>query len=199
MISYSMSSLLRGHANILCIVPNLTDDPRRESDCIISYYGGAADVRAEAHLAHLAGLADLDEGVLGTSDLANRAVALLREEAHLSAGQLHGDPLVVAGQDDAGGARSADDRAAPAGVHLDVVNHRADRHVVQRHGVADEDRRVGRGDDLLAHVEAHGLGFRGVRQGLALHHYHYYNYHHYFHLFYRYCYCYHHYYHYHYY
>ena len=27
-----MSSLRRGHANLLCIVPILTDDPRRESD-----------------------------------------------------------------------------------------------------------------------------------------------------------------------
>ena len=26
-----MSSLRRGHANLLCIVPSLTDDPRRES------------------------------------------------------------------------------------------------------------------------------------------------------------------------
>ena len=26
-----VSSLRRGHANILCIVPSLTDDPRRES------------------------------------------------------------------------------------------------------------------------------------------------------------------------
>ena len=28
-----MSSLRRGHANLLCIVPILTDDPRRESNC----------------------------------------------------------------------------------------------------------------------------------------------------------------------
>ena len=27
-----MSSLRRGHANLLCIVPILTDDPRRESE-----------------------------------------------------------------------------------------------------------------------------------------------------------------------
>ena len=28
-----------GHANILCIVPMLTDDPRRESDTLLSYFG----------------------------------------------------------------------------------------------------------------------------------------------------------------
>ena len=29
-----MSSLRRGHANLLCIVPILSDDPRRESDVV---------------------------------------------------------------------------------------------------------------------------------------------------------------------
>ena len=41
-IELCVSSLRRGHANIICIVPSLTDDPRRESkteivDCINSY------------------------------------------------------------------------------------------------------------------------------------------------------------------
>ena len=34
-----MSSLRRGHANLLCIVPLLTDDPRRESDGFVSLNG----------------------------------------------------------------------------------------------------------------------------------------------------------------
>ena len=34
-----MSSLHRGHANLLCIVPILTDDPRRESDGFVSLNG----------------------------------------------------------------------------------------------------------------------------------------------------------------
>ena len=30
-----VSSLHRGHANLLCVVPNLTDDPRRESETLV--------------------------------------------------------------------------------------------------------------------------------------------------------------------
>ena len=33
LLDLCVSSLRRGHANLLCIVPILTDDPRRESSC----------------------------------------------------------------------------------------------------------------------------------------------------------------------
>jgi len=32
LLDLCVSSLRRGHANLLCIVPILTDDPRRESE-----------------------------------------------------------------------------------------------------------------------------------------------------------------------
>ena len=32
-----VSSLRRGHANLLCIVPILTDDPRRESSDVVAF------------------------------------------------------------------------------------------------------------------------------------------------------------------
>ena len=35
LLDLCVSSLRRGHANLLCIVPMLTDDPRRESMIII--------------------------------------------------------------------------------------------------------------------------------------------------------------------
>ena len=37
LLDLCVSSLRRGHANLLCIVPILTDDPRRESNNITSY------------------------------------------------------------------------------------------------------------------------------------------------------------------
>ena len=40
LLDLCVSSLRRGHANLLCIVPILTDDPRRESK---NYSGGARD------------------------------------------------------------------------------------------------------------------------------------------------------------
>ena len=36
LLDLCVSSLRRGHANLLCIVPILTDDPRRESDIYIA-------------------------------------------------------------------------------------------------------------------------------------------------------------------
>ena len=38
LLDLCVSSLRRGHANILCIVPILTDDPRRESLYIHTLY-----------------------------------------------------------------------------------------------------------------------------------------------------------------
>ena len=39
LLDLCVSSLRRGHANLLCIVPILTDDPRRESNdrCLAKY------------------------------------------------------------------------------------------------------------------------------------------------------------------
>ena len=37
LLDLCVSSLRRGHANLLCVVPILTDDPRRESICIYIY------------------------------------------------------------------------------------------------------------------------------------------------------------------
>ena len=33
LLDLRMSSLRRGHANLRCVVPMFTDDPRRESEC----------------------------------------------------------------------------------------------------------------------------------------------------------------------
>ena len=38
LLDLCVSSLRRGHANLLCIVPILTDDPRRESECCASQF-----------------------------------------------------------------------------------------------------------------------------------------------------------------
>jgi len=39
LLDMCVSSLRRGHANLLCIVPILTDDPRRESGPLFKYSG----------------------------------------------------------------------------------------------------------------------------------------------------------------
>ena len=40
LLDLCVSSLRRGHANLLCIVPILTDDPRRESLPLFGLYRG---------------------------------------------------------------------------------------------------------------------------------------------------------------
>ena len=44
LLDLCVSSLRRGHANLLCIVPILTDDPRRESN---ELFGGRCSVRCD--------------------------------------------------------------------------------------------------------------------------------------------------------
>ena len=40
LLDLCVSSLRRGHANLLCIVPILTDDPRRESNDLVQEESG---------------------------------------------------------------------------------------------------------------------------------------------------------------
>ena len=45
----------RGHAKLLCIVPNLMDDPRRESCPVMRYIAGSANSLSRcAYLRHIA-------------------------------------------------------------------------------------------------------------------------------------------------
>src|SRR2546430_10353720 len=78
---------------------------------------------------HLAGLAGLEAQVC--------IDALARSEGHGTAGAARQLP------------------AAP-GLHLDVVDDRADRNVPQRHGVARLDRGVGAGAHFIARLHALG-------------------------------------------
>jgi hypothetical protein len=49
LLDLSVSSLRRGHANLLCIVPILTDDPRRESNNFGITQGNEKMVCADGH------------------------------------------------------------------------------------------------------------------------------------------------------
>ena len=44
LLDLCVSSLRRGHANLLCIVPILTDDPRRESEHVLANKRGANSI-----------------------------------------------------------------------------------------------------------------------------------------------------------
>jgi len=64
LLDLCVSSLRRGHANLLCIVPILTDDPRRESkkEYFLQYWLNSQTAQTEhtAHVAHPAHTAHID-------------------------------------------------------------------------------------------------------------------------------------------
>ena len=92
----------------------------------------AADGGADAQPAALARLADADDLVLDVAELADGRAALDEHLAHRARGQTDLGVVAFLRHQLAPGARRADHLRAAAGLELDVVDHRADRDVLQR-------------------------------------------------------------------
>ena len=122
----------------------------------------AARLRAHAHVALAPGLADLDVLVLGVADRADGRAALGAHHAHLAGGQTQRRHVAVLGHQLHRGAGRARHLAAAAGLQLDVVDDRADRHARERHAVADGD--VG----AVAGGDGHADGQALRREDVAL-------------------------------
>src|SRR5688500_6976597 len=106
--------------------------------------------RAHATPAARAGLAELLQVVLGVADLADRRAAFRRNLAHLAGAQAQrGITLLASDQLRRGTCRTRDLRTL-ARLHLDAMHRRADRDVAQRKRVADLDRRITTGHQLIA-------------------------------------------------
>src|SRR4051794_2589585 len=116
-------------------------------------HGRAARLRAHAHVALAAGLADCDVLVVGVADDPDGRAALRADHAHLARGQAQGRVVALLGHQLDAGAGGAGELTAAAGLHLDVVHERADRHVRQRQRVADRDVGPGAGLDEHAHAQ----------------------------------------------
>ena len=56
LLDLCVSSLRRGHANLLCIVPILTDDPRRESNWPWCFRGHTKEIKVLVHVKRFVGL-----------------------------------------------------------------------------------------------------------------------------------------------
>src|SRR5690606_35271015 len=102
----------------------------------------AAGLGADALPAVAAGLADLEQLVLGVADRTDRGAAVDRHAAHLGGGQAQRRVLALAGDELHAGAGRAGHLAARARLDLDVVHHRADGDVAQRQRVAGPDLRA---------------------------------------------------------
>src|SRR4051812_36145513 len=116
-------------------------------------HGRAARLRADAHVTLAAGLADLDVLVIGVADRADRRAAVGAHLAHLAGRQAQGREVALLRHQLDGGAGGAAHLAAAAGLELDVVDDRAERHAGERQAVADRDLGVGAGHDRGADAQ----------------------------------------------
>src|SRR5262245_13813469 len=98
----------------------------------------AAHLRAVAHVALAAGLAQADVLVVGVADAADRRAARDADLAQLARGELDDRVLALARGELRDRAGRAAQLAALARTHLDVVHLEADRDLRQRERVADE-------------------------------------------------------------
>src|SRR5690606_22953346 len=134
-------------------------------------HGCAAHGRANAAPAARAGLAELLEAVFGVARLADRRTTFGRHPTHLARTQAQRGVALLTRNELRGSTRSARDLRALAGLHLDAVHGRADRDVAQRQRVADLDRRLAAGHELVAVLRALGrddvaaLAVRVTQQG----------------------------------
>mmetsp|Transcript_100223 Transcript_100223/g.269183 ORF Transcript_100223/g.269183 Transcript_100223/m.269183 type:complete len:249 (-) Transcript_100223:435-1181(-) len=117
---------------------------------IASVLGFAMHARPPTKLVSFSSLALVNHVCLGPANPADRAPAILLEQADLGTLELHSDSLVVFGQHGRCCACCTLQRPTLSRLHLNVVNLRADGHRAQRHGIADKDRRLLVRDDLLA-------------------------------------------------
>src|SRR3954467_12294746 len=117
-------------------------------------HGRAARLRAHAHVALAAGLADRDVLVVGVADHADGRAALRADHAHLARGQAQRGVVGLLGHQLDARARGTAELAAAAGLHLDVVHERAHRDVREGQRVAYRDVGTWAGFHEHAHAKA---------------------------------------------
>src|SRR5262249_4033667 len=113
----------------------------------------AALVRTATEPTRTTGLADRDVGVVDVRHLADRRLTIEVDLANLA--RRHTDLRVVAilRHQRSAGAGRANELAALALAHLDVVDGRAERDVPERHAVARLDVRVAAREDLVPRLQ----------------------------------------------
>src|SRR4051794_17015303 len=119
-------------------------------------HGDAALMRTLAEPAGAAGLADGDVRVIDVGHLADGGLAVLMDHADLAGRHTDLRVRAVLRHQRRTGSGRANELSALALPHLDVVDHRAERDVPERHRVARLDVRVAARDDLVADEETVG-------------------------------------------
>ena len=99
-------------------------------------HGDAAGDRLPAEPADATGLADRGVGMVLVRDRADRGEARAMHAALLTGVEAEDRPTLVATDILGVGTGRTGDLATLAGLHLDVVHDGADRHALERHGIA---------------------------------------------------------------
>src|SRR5439155_4479432 len=99
------------------------------------------------------GLADLDVLWIRVADRADGRTAVHSHQPHFTRGQPQCGHALLLGHELDRGARRAAELAAAAGLELDVVHHRADRHAGERQRVADADLDARSGLEASPHAQ----------------------------------------------
>src|SRR5688572_30441723 len=113
-------------------------------------------VRADAHVARAAGLAEVDVDPVEVAELTNGRAASALHAAHLTGRENDHRPLPFLGAETSHATGGADQLPALAGVHLHVVNLKSRRDVRQGHRIADVRRSIGAASDGGADLQPVG-------------------------------------------
>ena len=103
---------------------------------VAGVHDGAADGRADAHVALAAGLAKVDVLMVDVADLADDCGAVHADETDFAGRETNLSQVAVLRHELSGRTGGADKLCAAAGVQLDVVDNRTNRNVGQRQAVA---------------------------------------------------------------
>src|SRR5690606_14748893 len=112
-------------------------------------HGRTANGRTNATPAAGASLAEFLEAMLGIADLADRRTTLGRHLAHLAGPQTQGRMTLLAGDQLGRCTGRTRNLRALARLHLDAMNRRTDRDIAQRQRIADLDRCLATGHELV--------------------------------------------------
>mmetsp|Transcript_22196 Transcript_22196/g.39986 ORF Transcript_22196/g.39986 Transcript_22196/m.39986 type:complete len:227 (+) Transcript_22196:258-938(+) len=114
-------------------------------------------MRASTERSHFTGLSTLDQLMLCETYLSDRGPNIIPHHANLSTGHLQSDKFVIAGQDNSASARFSCYSSTFARIEGNVVDHGADRDLVERQSVSHEDWCIFCGNDLLSNEETGGI------------------------------------------
>mmetsp|Transcript_10703 Transcript_10703/g.13325 ORF Transcript_10703/g.13325 Transcript_10703/m.13325 type:complete len:259 (-) Transcript_10703:337-1113(-) len=117
--------------------------------------GTSSHMWSEAQMARLPCLTKLDELCFSTADLPDGAPGVLRQQTHLATRHLHSNEPSFTGENNGSTTSCASNLTTISWVHLNVVDHGTNGHLVQGNSIAHKNGRICGGENLLADKITH--------------------------------------------